>query len=103
MRKPSSSLFSFCAFEQLVFLRTPARGQVGRSLFEFGEFLFQRQQAAFRAGVAFLLQRLLLDLSRMISRSIESSSSGLESTCIFSRARPRPSVDRLVGRKRSVI
>src|SRR5712675_1076959 len=47
---------------QLVFLRAPARGQGRGPFFEIGEFLFQRLQAAFRAGVRFLLQRFLLDL-----------------------------------------
>jgi len=47
---------------KLGFLRAPARGQGSRLLFELGKFLLQRLQTAFRAKVAFLLQRFLLDL-----------------------------------------
>ena len=62
MRSASSSLFSFCAFDSLFFSALQREVSVGRLLLEFGEFLLQRLQAALRAGVAFLLQRFLLDL-----------------------------------------
>src|SRR5207237_10912465 len=52
----------FLRVRQLVLFRIPARRQRRRFLLEIGEFLLQRLQAALRAGVAFLSQRLLLDL-----------------------------------------
>jgi len=47
---------------QLTLFRAPARSQGRRLLLEIGKFLLQRLQAALRAGIAFLLQRFLLDL-----------------------------------------
>ena len=54
--------FQLLGVGELVLLRAPARGESRRFLLEVGEFLFQRLQPALRAGIAFLLQRLLLDL-----------------------------------------
>ena len=62
MRKRVELALELLGVRQLVLLRAPARGQVGRFLLELGQFLFQRLQAALGAGVAFLLQRFLLDL-----------------------------------------
>ena len=46
----------------LLLFRLPALGQLGRLLLEVGELALERLQPVLRRGVAFLLQRLALDL-----------------------------------------
>ena len=53
---------------QLVLLRLPARGEVGRLLLQRHQLGFEPLQPLLGAGIAFLLQRLLLDLAAARSR-----------------------------------
>ncbi len=54
--------FQLLRIGELVLFRAPARRQRSGLLLEIGKFLFQHLQPALRAGIAFLFQRLLLDL-----------------------------------------
>ena len=95
---------SFCAIGELFLLRFPAAGQVGRSLLELGDSFSSSSGARASPDRVSFFSASCSILSRMTSRSIVSSSSGLKSTCILSRAAASSIRSiALSGRKRSVM
>ncbi len=54
--------FHLLRFRQLVLLALPAAGDIGRLLFQIGQFLLQPLEPVLGAGVLLLLERLLFDL-----------------------------------------
>ncbi len=90
---------------QLAFSALQRDVEVGRAFFQVRKVDLQRLQAAPGARIAFLLQRFLLDLQpNDLAIDGYRALSGLESTCIFSRAAASSTRSMaLSGRKRSVM
>ena len=90
---------------ELVLLRLPARGEIGRLLLERLQLGFELLQARLGAGIALLLERLLLDLAAARSRGRSNRAPRAWNRPASSAAPPprRPGRSPCPGRKRSVM
>ena len=84
----------------MLLLGLPARGQVGGLLLELGQLLLELLQAVLRAGIALLLERLLLDLEPhdLAVDRVELFRLGID-LHLQPRRRLVDQVDRLVGQE----